>query len=688
MSAGEAAQWFEQGRLQAQAGDKGAAIQSLNRAVQLRPDFADAAAMLAQMLEETGQLMLAIQMYGYALGVQPKHGCAGRLAALRASAPMQHMLQELFAHANMLLRQSQFAQAEMLYRNALAIEPRGAGLYINLGAALMGQRKLDAALQALLQGEALDAASAPLLNNLGNVYKELHRYDEAMAAYRRAVKAEPGHVEAWVNMGKLMYLRGDHAGAVEALSRALELEPGRAETLAELLHRLNHLCRWERHDALQAQLEQVLKEGEQATLPFLAALYASPEAQKCNAQRWSASHYPSNPWRAQALPADARADGILRIGYVSADFHRHATAYLISELFACHDRARFQVYAYSCGVDDAGPERTRIVQAVDVFRDIRLLDDAAAAQLVAQDGIDILVDLKGYTLGHRMGMMALRPAPISVHYLGYPGTTGADFMDYFIGDAVCCPQGSDAHFTEKLVRLGGSYQINDCHRPLPQGRMTRAELGLPEDAFVFCDMNQVYKITPAVFGAWMRILRAVPGSVLMLLESVEGALDALRAQAKGAGVEPHRLLGVRPAPLEVHVERYVHADLVLDTFPVCGHTTTSDALWCGVPVVALAGANFAGRVSASLLAAVGLEALVAENLAAYEALATGLAMDAAKLAGMKRMLRERRMQFSLFDTKAGARKLEAAFLQMAGYQREGLSPQALVADGALYRPSR
>lgn len=678
MGGGEAAQWFEQGRQQARAGDRAAAIQSFNRAVQLKPDFADAAAMLAQMLEETGQPMLALPMYGYALAVQPGHACAGRLAALRASAPLQQMMHQLFAQANALLAQGQAAQAEQLYRNVLAIAPEAAEAYANLSVALLRQRKLEAAAQAAAQGLAFAPDDAVLLNNLGNARKEQAQHGAAQEAYQRAVRLKPDYTEGWVNLGKLRHEADDHAGAIAAYEQALKHEPGRVEALAELLHRRYHVCRWDGIEALQARLEAALMEGGQAATPFIAALYGSPEGQKRNAQRWAAQRFAPHPWQARALPADARGDGVLRIGYVSSDYRRSATAYLISELFERHDRARFAVYAYCNSTDDGSAERARIVAGVDALRDIRGLDDKDAARLAAQDGIDILVDLKGYTFGHRLGMMAYRPAPLNVHYLGYPGTLGADFMDYFIGDAVCCPQGADAQFTEKLVRLAGCYQMNDRRRPLPQGGISRRQLGLPEGAFVFCDLNQVYKITPAVFAAWMRILQAVPGSVLMLLESVPGTLAALRGRAQALGVAPERLIGLPPVALAEHLERYAHADLVLDTFPVCGHTTSSDALWCGVPVLAMAGEGFASRVAASLLHAAGLPECVAADMAEYEAKAIALGQDVGALARLKQALRTQRLQLPLFDSEATTRSLESAFLRMAQRQRQGLPPEASV----------
>ncbi len=672
--ANDARAWHVKGGIHAQMGDKGAAMQCFNQAMQRKPDFEEACFDLALTLEETGQLLLAIQVYGHLVQIAPGHRGAGRLVALRSGSAATQLLEQSFALGNQLLEQGRNSDAVQAYQQALSIRADVPEVLANLGTALMRLWRFADAEHVLLRCVALRPELVAAWNTLGNVYKEVGAKDKALEAYRKAVELDADYAFGWVNLGKLLQETGDHTGAARAYEKAFALNAGHAEALAELLHRLNYLCRWEKRAQLAEGLEATLVLGVQSVVPFIAALYCTALTQRTNAEHWSRSHYPQGvPFNPHfSLPSVGKK---LRIGYVSADFHRNVTAFLISELFERHDRGQFEIYAYSAGADDGSAQRKRIAGAVDVWRDIHGVDDERAAQMVREDGIDILVDLKGYTFGHRMGLMALRPAPIAVHYLGYPGTTGAGFMDYFIADSVCAPKGAEAEFSEALVRLPHCYQINDRKRALPSGMGTRAEYGLPETGIVFCDFNQSYKFTPEVFAVWMRLLEQVPGSVLWLYETMAEATVNVRAMAVARGIAPERIIVAKMAPPEVHLQRYAQADIFLDTFPVCGHTTASDALWCGVPVVTMAGETFASRVAASLLAAVDLPELVAEDLAAYEALALALARDAQRLAALKNHLREKRMEFALFDTKAVTKALEDAYQRMAARHRAGGAPE-------------
>jgi predicted O-linked N-acetylglucosamine transferase (SPINDLY family) len=334
-------------------------------------------------------------------------------------------------------------------------------------------------------------------------------------------------------------------------------------------------------------------------------------------------------------------------------------------LFERHDRTRFGIYAYSYGIDTNDAAQTRIAGAVDVFRRISTLDDAAICQMIHQDGIDILVDLKGYTTGSRLGMLSARSAPVQMHYLGFPGTLCAEFIDYFITDSIASPLHSSSEFSEKLIRLPHSYQMNDRSRPLPKPATTRASYGLPEKGFVFCGFNRPYKITHDIFSAWMRLLKATPESVLWLYETNPEVSVNLRSEAQKQGIDPSRIIMAGRAPLAEHLARYAHVDLFLDTAPVCGHTTASDALWCGVPVITLSGDTFISRVAASLLHAVGLPELIMPNIEAYEAEALALARDPARLAKLHQHLADTRLACPLFDSLATTRALEAAYEQAA-----------------------
>jgi predicted O-linked N-acetylglucosamine transferase (SPINDLY family) len=366
----------------------------------------------------------------------------------------------------------------------------------------------------------------------------------------------------------------------------------------------------------------------------------------------------------------------IRIAYLSADFHLHATSQLMAELFERHDRERFEVSAWSFGPETGDAMRARLRAAFEIFHDVRdVSDDDVAARLRAT-GIDIAVDLKGYSKDGRPGIFARRVAPIQVNYLGYPGTTGADCMDYIIGDAEVIPEGHEAYYSEQVVRLPDSYQVNDTKRLIADRTPTRAEAGLPASGFVFCCFNNNYKITPEVFDVWMRLLKAVPGSVLWLLEDNAAASRNLRREAGARGVDAERLVFAGRVLPPAHLARQRLADLFLDTLPCNAHTTASDALWAGLPLLTCRGNAFAGRVAGSLLRAVGLPELITDDLGTYEALALRLATTPGELSALKARLSQNRLTHPLFDIDRYRRHLESAYVTMAEQHRQGKLPQA------------
>ncbi len=367
-----------------------------------------------------------------------------------------------------------------------------------------------------------------------------------------------------------------------------------------------------------------------------------------------------------AAPRAAR----LRVGYLSSDFHAHATAYLIAELIERHDRDRFEIHGYSYGPDPGGDMRARLVSAFDRFTDIDALSHRAAAARIRADDIDILVDLKGHTYRARPKILAFRPAPVQVNYLGYPGTMGAPFIDYIIADEFIVPRDREMLFAEKLAYLPDCYQPNDTRRDIAAAPR-RAACGLPEQAFVFCAFNNSFKITPAFFAIWMRLLQQLPGSVLWLLESNPLVRRNLDAAAAAAGVDPGRLVFAPILPHRDHLARHGHADLFLDSLPCNAHTTASDALWAGLPVLTCAGETFAGRVAGSIVRAAGLSELVVNSPRDYEVLALALAHNPARLAGIRSRLGAGRSSLPLFDMAKRARDLEALYARMAEIWRSG-----------------
>ena len=366
----------------------------------------------------------------------------------------------------------------------------------------------------------------------------------------------------------------------------------------------------------------------------------------------------------------------IRVGYLSSDFHRHPTAYLTAEIFELHDRDRFEVFLFSYGPDDGSAMRQRLKAGCEHFIDIAALLDETAAQRIYDEQIHILVDLKGYTANDRPRIAAHRPAPIQVNWLGFPGSMGADWIDYLIADPCVIPQEHDVDYAEKVVRLPHCYQPNDRKRPSGSVRQSRSAHGLSATDFVFCCFNQSYKIEPSLFAVWMRLLKSVDNSVLWLLDETQGSKTNLLKEAVRHGISPERIVFAPGRPLAEHLARYDLADVVLDTFPVTSHTTGSDTLWAGCPMITLMGETFASRVAASLLRNVGLGQLIASSFAEYEALALDLARDRPRLEALRRHLRTHRDTAPLFDSPRFTRGLEAAYRRMWAQFAEGNAPQA------------
>ncbi|TWA62028.1 putative O-linked N-acetylglucosamine transferase (SPINDLY family) [Azospirillum brasilense] len=565
--------------------------------------------------------------------------------------------------ANALAESGLRAEAVAEYRAVLAHRPDFPVAEVNLAEALRGLRgqrdlaEAEAVLRGLIGRNPQDATAWRVL---GLVWMDRFRPASALDALRRAVVLAPGDGAAWHDLGSAATLTDRVALSVEALRRRLRVEPEHAPALAQLVQQQKRICDWRNLEEREARLVERLRGGAGGVPPF--GLLSAPTTladQRVAAERWARQ-------KARGVPAVVRrsgtaGDGRLRIGYLSADFREHAVAHLMVEALERHDRAGFAVTAYSMGADDASPMRRRLTAAVERFVDVRDRSDAEAARLIAADGIDILVDLQAYTVFARTPILAARPAPVQVNWLGYPGTMGADFIDVILADAVTIPPGEEGFYSEAVVRLPHCYQPNDRHRAIAERTPSRADCGLPEDGFVFCCFNSPYKLTPALFDVWARLLRAVPGSVLWLFAGDPLVAANLRREAERRGVAPDRLVVAPPLPQPEHLARHRLAGLFLDTLPYNAHTTASDALWAGLPVVTCQGPTFAGRVASSLLKTLGLPELVTDSLAAYEALALGLARDPDRLAGLKARLAAARTASPMFDGDRFARDLEDAY---------------------------
>ncbi len=551
-------------------------------------------------------------------------------------------------------------------RRAIHLDPEFATACSDLGNVLIQLGELDAAITWYRRAIEISPDFPAAHNNLGNAYQMSESPHEAIACYRKAIELQPDYAEAHRNLGSAFRRTGDLASALNAFETAVSLNPAFAEALAQMEHHMRHICAWNGLDELSSRLIEIVESGSSVVNPFVfLCLETTPAQQWLCATQWAAENLPS--LAARPTRSSRRSDRIT-IGYLSADFQEHATACLISELFSLHDRTRFNIFGYSYGRDDGSAARRRLVKSFDRFADLEAASFAAAAGRIEQDGVDILIDLKGYTANARPQILAFRPAPVQVSYLGYPGTMGTEAVDYIIVDPFVVPADQQPHFVEKLVHLPGCYQVNDRTRPISSRIPSRSECGLPAAGFVFCCFSASYKITPKVFDVWMRLLGAVEGSVLWLLESNPPATANLKREAESRGVAADRLIFGGTLPNPDHLARFAIADLFLDTLTYNAHTVASDALWGGCPIVTCAGKTFASRVAGSLLHAVGLPELVTNSLDDYEALALMLARNLEQCRGVRDKLREKRLISTLFDSAQFTRHLEEAYEAMWSLQ--------------------
>ncbi|MGD9025097.1 MAG: tetratricopeptide repeat protein [Desulfobacterales bacterium] len=569
------------------------------------------------------------------------------------------------------------------YQQAIRIKPTLDEAHNNLGNALKSQGKYDQAVACYRKALHIHPVNAEVHSNLGVTYMEANRMAEATRCFQKATRLNPQFAEAHNFMGLTLAEQGRRNEAIDCFKKAIDIKPNFAEALSHLIHQSQHICDWHalkihsaKLDALQSQTE----EGSAfcAEPPFISMARHSDLSQHLmNARAWCSKIV--QPLQNLKLPfsLDRRRQEIskLTIGYLSCDFHDHATAHLMQRIFGLHNRETFEIHCYSYGPDDHSSYRKQIQSECDQFTDIRQLSHVDAARRICADKVDILVDLKGHTEGARLGILACRPAPIQVHYLGYPGTIGADFIDYLITDKIVTPIEHAPFYSEKLVFLPHSYQVNDRQQEIASRIPTKQEQGLPDRGWVFSSFNLPYKIDPLMFDCWMRILDQIPGSVLWLFDGGSITAQNLKREARSRGIDPQRLVFAEKLPKAEHLARLKLADLALDTRIVNGHTTTSDSLWAGVPVITLPGDHFASRVSASLLNAVDLPELIVTDLDAYERMAVRLASHPAELQMIKTRLSQNRLAAPLFDTPGFVRRLESAYQKMWRLFREGRSPQ-------------
>lgn len=503
--------------------------------------------------------------------------------------------------------------------------------------------------------------NADVTHLLAMVRSRQGRTAEAIELYRLALARKPADAKIWYNLGLACAEAGRVVEAIEATARAAALEPSNGTFAGQLLSLRRSACDWTDHTRLIARVGQFA--------PFFS-LWADDPVVQFNAARAAAGAL-----RPVARSLAKRRPGPIRVGYLSADFRDHPVAHLISDLFGAHDRSKFEIVAFALGGGDATPYRQKIIDSVDRFVSCGNLDSPSIAHAVGAADIDILIDLMGHTTGHRMDLFAMRPAPVQVAFLGYPGTTGAAFIDYVIADPIVLPFDQAPFFSEAIVHLPGCYQSNARTLSVAP-RPSRADYGLPDDAVVLCSMNNLNKLDPETFDIFCRILKATPGSVLWLLSRSEVANANLRKEAESRGVAPHRLVFARPVPLEQHLARLTLADLFLDSFPYTAHTTASDAVRMGLPLLTRTGRTFASRVAASVLKSAGLHELIADSAEAFEGISIGMASNPEMLRSLRSRVETAAKGAALFDIDRYARGIESAFATMLQRYEAGAPPSA------------
>lgn len=634
----------------------------------------------------------ALAAYDHAMALQPSSNAAGnRALVLKDMGRGEEALVALDAvlarglgsstvfHNRGLILQDMGRQEDALgsYDSALALSPAMPGALSDRAAALIGLERWNEAAASAAQAVALAPTHADALYNLATALQHLGHLDDAVAHFDRAIAEKPDYAAAFNNRGVVLQLQNRTQEARDSFDRAVALDPSYSEAAAAAFSLSCQLCDWKGWDARQGDVIARVR-ARQTVTPFIVFPASdSPDIQMHAAADFAAARYPAQTavTRPQAKPHDR-----IRIGYVSADFHNHATAQLIAEMIERHDRTRFEIYAFSLGLSDNTPLRARLEAGFDHFIEVADLTDSDIAARMAAEDIDIAVDLKGYTKDCRPRIFAYRPAPIAVSYLGYPGTTGAPYIDYVLADAYVAPEHDAAFFSERIVTLPGCYQVNDSTKPVDPATPSRVSLGLPETGFVFCSFNGNYKINPQIFDIWMRLLQVVDGSVLWLYADNDIAKANLAREAQARGVAAERIVFADFAELPQHLARMVLADLFLDTNPVCAHTTASDAAWAGLPLLTCAGESFVARVAGSLLTTLGLPELITNSLEEYEATALALARNPARLRDLRERLARAKTASPLFDCARFTRQVESAYAQMWARHSKGRAPEAFAVE--------
>lgn len=673
--------WLSYGKAASNLGLYEDALVWYGNALDLRPDYAEAALNKGATLKELKRYEEAIAFAEKALVINPNLAEAWSNKGVTLHELKQ--FEEAIAHFDKALclkpdyaaawsnkggalkELKRYDEAIAHYDEALRLKPDYAEGWLNKGVILHDIKLLDEAITQYDKALSLKPDYHQAWSNKGVTLHELKRYDEAINHYDKASIIRPDYAESWLNKGATLHGLKRYDEAITHYNKALDLKPDIDWVSGNLLHTKMKICSWL---GLAESLEDISKKvmaNERIVTPFpLLSLSDDPLLHKKASEVFVQLKYPWNPILGPILKNPNSQK--IRLGYFSADFRNHPVSILAAELFELHDRARFEIIAFSYGVDDLSPMRLRLNQAFNQFIDVRGKSDLEIAKLSRELQIDIAIDLGGFTSESRTGIFTYQAAPVQVSYLGYLGTMGTNYFDYILADKTIIPEGSQHYYSEKIAYLP-SYQVNDRKRFISEKKFTRQELGLPEDGFVFCCFNNNYKVLPPTFDRWMRILSAVEDSILYLYADNKWAEENLKREAETRGINIARLVFGGALPADEYLARYRACDLFLDTVPYNAGTTASDALWSGLPVITLMGQSFASRVAASLLNAIGLSEMIANTQEEYVALAIELAKNPKKLADIKLKLSNNRLSTPLFDTPLFAKSIETAYIKM--YER-------------------
>ena len=678
------------------------AVADYDQAIDITPNHSQALYSRGNALQGLKHYEEAVASYAKAIAINPKYsdahhnqGNAFQILNLfeEALASFDRAIEfspyQADSHSNrgnVLLKLKRFDEALASYARAIEISPDYADAYLNLGNALLEVKRFDDALSSYSEAIKINPDLSDAYSNRGNTLLELKIFDQAIANYDRAIQLNPSYAAALFNRGHALLGLNQKDEALTSYKKALTLAPEQKYLWVTQLHTQMHLCDWTDLPNELKKLELSIANELMVLFPFpVLGLIDEPELQLKVSRFYVNEDFPASNMTGKFKKTYAGEK--IRIGYYSADFHNHATSYLIAELFETHDKHKFELFGFSFGSYQQDEMRKRVASGFTHFYDVTHQSDRDVAQMSRDLGIDIAVDLKGFTQDSRVGIFAEKCAPVQINYLGYPGTLAAPYYDYIVADKILIPKQNQKYYTEKIIYLPNSYQVNDSKRTISPKLFTKQELGLPEHSFVFCCFNNNYKILPATFDVWMRILNKVDNSVLWLLEDSTTGANNLRKEAEKRGVNPSRLVFAPRMKLEDHLARHRCADLFLDTLPYNAHTTASDALWAGLPVLTNIGQSFAARVAASLLNAMQLPELIAKTDEEYEHRAIEMATNPLGIAEIKAKLEQNRLTSPLFNGQLFAHHIELAFIEIHRRYVCGEKPEHIDVESLLDPPN-